>query len=115
MNPIDDKTTELARLLRESPEYTEFVRCREQAMADGATKILLDEYGKLQYRIQAASIAGTVNDEELQKLQKLGELLQLNRLSSEYLFARYRLNAVLTKIYHTLAESIDIDLSMLDD
>lgn len=115
MNQIDEKTTELALLLRKSPEYAEFAACRDRAMADETTKILLGEYNKLQFRVQAASVAGSITEAELQKLQKLGELLQLNRLSSEYLFAKYKLNAVLTKIYHDLAEAIDIDLTMLDD
>lgn len=114
MSLILEKTDELVFLLQSSEEYKSYLTVKERAMADAATKALLDEYCKLQYKLQAASISGTAEESELIKLQKLGELLQLNPDASEYLFAQYRLNALLTEVYSRLGKAVGIDLSMLE-
>lgn len=46
-------------------------------------------------RVQAGTLAGADCREEMTKLQKMGELLQLDFAASEYLFAQYALNNVL--------------------
>ncbi|HBV79968.1 MAG TPA: hypothetical protein DEF33_03255, partial [Clostridiales bacterium] len=53
--------------------------------------------------------------EEMTKLQKMGELLQLDFAASEYLFAQYALNNILGDIYRQLAAAVDADLSILED
>ena len=52
--------------------------------------------------------------EELTKLQKLGELLQLNSDASEYLFAQYALNNLVSEVYSKLGQAVGIDLSMFE-
>ena len=49
------------------------------------------------------------------RLQRLGELLQMNPVSSEYLFAQFRLNNLLGRVYKTLADAVDADLSSVCD
>ena len=56
-----------------------------------------------------------MDDEALEKLQKIGELLQLNKEASDYLLAEFRLNRMLGDVYKILAEAIDVDLSALED
>ena len=51
----------------------------------------------------------------MERLQKVGEILQLNREASEFLIAEYRLNIMLSDVYKILAEAIDIDLGMLEE
>lgn len=114
MDLIFEKTDELAAMLKDSTEYKEYLTVKERAMADAGTKAMLDEYAKLQYKLQAASISGVAEDEELVKLQKLGELLQLNPGASEYLFAQYRLNSLLTEVYSRLGKAVGIDIGMLE-
>lgn len=66
-------------------------------------------------RVQAGTLAGADCREEMTKLQKMGELLQLDFAASEYLFAQYALNNVLGDIYRQLAAAVDADLSILED
>lgn len=112
---ISEKTEELAVLLKASEEYAEFSRAREAAFAKESTRILLNEYRTLQTRLQAASLSGSPDEAELFKLQRLGELLQLDPAASEYLFAQYRLNNMLAEIYKKLALAVDADLGLLED
>ena len=57
----------------------------------------------------------TTKDETMQRLQKIGELLQLNQDASAFLFAEYRLNRVVSDIYKIIAEAIDVDLGALEE
>ena len=57
MNPYDQAHA-LARALKESEEYREYTRLKETAYDDGTNKALLDEYKKLQFRLQAKAGRG---------------------------------------------------------
>lgn len=115
MGSIDKKTDELAELLKRSVEYETYIHARDAAYKNKSTKALLVEYRRLQAKLQAAEISGAADEDELNKFQKLGELLQLDAAASEYLFAEYRLNALLGGIYKHLAKAVDADLSFIDD
>ena len=57
MNPYDQAHA-LAKSLRESEEYREYSRLKEVAYDDATNKALLDEYKKLQFRLQAKMASG---------------------------------------------------------
>ena len=107
---VYDKARELARDISQSPEYTEYKKLREAAMANETTKGLIQQYHQLQLRAQAAQLGGQKDEE----LQKLGEILMLNQDASAYLMAEFRLNQMLGDVYKILAEAIDVDLGALD-
>ena len=109
---VYDKANELAKLLKESDEFREYKTTKEKAFENDTTASLIKEYHKLQ---QAAMVSGKKDDETLQRLQKIGELLQLNQDASAFLFAEYRLNRVVSDIYKIIAEAIDVDLGALEE
>lgn len=115
MSEIISAAEKLASLLKESEEYRAYWEAKAAAFGDEPTAVLLREYRRLQLKIQASELSGGADEEELEKLQKMGELLQLNPVSSEYLFAQYRLNSLLGSVYKLLAKAVDADLSMIDD
>lgn len=59
---VYDQAHQLARSLRESEEYKEYTRLKETAYQDSTNKALLDEYKRLQYRMQALVAAGRGGD-----------------------------------------------------
>ena len=111
---VYDTVNQLAEELKGSDEYTAFAAARDRAMENDTTKALIQEYHRLQIRAQAASVSGEKNDEILQKLQKIGELLQFDAPASAYLMAEFRLNRMLSDVYRILAEAIDVDLGALE-
>ena len=115
MEPIEKRTEELAALLRESPEYLELEQARRTAFSNEATRTLLSDYRRLQTRLSAAELSGSASEDELARLQRLGELLQLDPAASAYLFAQYRLDALLAGVYKRLARAVDADLSTIDE
>ncbi len=111
---VYDKARELSRLLAESREYKAYKETREKALVNDTTKALVKEYHQLQMQAQAAMVQGKKDDAVMERLQKVGEVLQMNRDASEFLMAEYRLNVMLGDVYKILAEAIDVDLSMLE-
>jgi len=111
---IYDKANELARLLKQSDEYAQYKAARERAFENEATASLVREYHKLQIAAQAALISGRKDDETMERMQRIGEVLQMNPEASAFLFAEYRLNSMISDIYKILAEAIDVDLGALE-
>ncbi len=112
---IYDKARELAGMLKNSDEYKTYSELKEKTTANETTKALIKEYHQLQFRAQSAAMSGQKDDATMERLQKVGEILQLNRDASEFLIAEYRLNIMLSDVYKILAEAIDVDLGMLED
>ena len=112
---VYDKANELAKDIQASDEYKAYTAAKEKAMQNETTVNLLKEYHKLQYAAQAAMVAGRQDDESLERLQKLGELLQMDKDASAFLIAEYQLNRMLGDIYKILADAVEVDLSMLED
>ena len=113
MNPYDQAHA-LARALRESEEYREYMRLKETAYDDGTNKALLDEYKKLQFRMQAKLAAGeSMPQDDMQRLTQIGALLQFNPDVSAYLMAEFRFQRLLSDIFKILADVAAVDLDML--
>ena len=113
MNPYDQAHT-LARALKESEEYREYQRLRELAYESDTNRALLDEYKRLQFRLQAKMAAGEkMPEEDFQRLQQIGTLLQFNQDVSAYLLAEFRFQRMLSDIFKILADVAGVDLDML--
>ena len=105
MNPYD-LAHQLARAMKESEEYREYERLRETAYED--------EYKRLQFRMQAKMASGeSMPEDDLQRLQQIGALLQFNPDVSAYLLAEFRFQKMLSDIFKILADVANIDLDSL--
>lgn len=111
---ILDQARLLAEELRKSEEYLSYAAARERAMESETTRALIAEYNRLQIRAQAAAVAGENAGELMQKLQKIGEVLQFDSDASAYLMAEYRLKRTLGDMYKILAEAVGVDLGPLE-
>ena len=113
MNPYD-LAHQLARAMKESEEYREYERLRETAYEDETNRALLDEYKRLQFRMQAKMASGeSMPADDLQRLQQIGALLQFNPDVSAYLLAEFRFQKMLSDIFKILADVANIDLDSL--
>ena len=111
---VYDKAHELARELKNSPEYQEYQRCKEVAMENETHKALIQEYKKLQFQLQVSVAGGGKPDPaEMERLQKIMAVLQLSQDATRYLMAEFQLQKMLADIYKILGEAVDIDMDML--
>ncbi len=111
---IYDQANALAASLKQTEEYQEYVRLGETARADGTNRALLDEYKRLQFRMQAKMASGDrMDEEELKRMQQIGSLLQFNQDASAYLLAEFRFQKMIADIYKIIADAAGINLDML--
>ena len=100
--------------MKQSEEFIEYERLREAAYGDSTNQTLLDEYKRLQYRMQARMASGQrVDEDDMQRLQQIASLLQFNPDASAYLLAEFRFQKMLADVYKILADVAGIDLDML--
>ena len=111
---VYDQAHALARSLKESDEYVQYMQLKDKAYADATNHALLDEYKRLQYQMQLSVASGRrMEEDDLQRMQKIAGLLQFNQDASAYLLAEFRFQKMLADIYKILADVAGIDLDML--
>ena len=111
---IYDQAHALARSMKESEEYLDYARLKDKAYEDETNRALLDEYKRLQYRMQLAVASGRrVEEDDAQRMQKIAALLQFNPDASAFLLAEFRFQKMLSDIYKILGDAAGIDLDML--
>lgn len=109
-----DKAYELASEIKASEEFKRYKAAKERIEKGSSSEAFLAEYRRLQLKAQADMVAGETDEETLGKLQRLGELLQMDKEASEYLFAEFALSRLVGDIYRIVAEAAELDISMLD-
>ncbi len=113
MNPYD-LANELANALRESAEYKEYAGLRKIAYGNDANRALLEEYKRLQFRVQTRMASGEQAEEtDMQRMNQIGVLLQFDPDVSEYLLAEFKFQRMLSDIFKILGSVAGIDLDML--
>ncbi len=111
---IYDKTHELARELKNTEEYREYARLKDIAMENETQKALIQEFKKLQFQLQVAMASGKQPDpDEMDRFQKIANVLQINPDVGQYLMAEMRFQKLMSDIFKILGEVADIDMDML--
>ena len=86
-----DKAHDLAKEIQNSEEYKEFARLKEMVTADEKTKEMIKDYKKLQLEAQTCYLTNREPSEEtMEKIKKLGEVLQFNQDVTEFFAAEYK-------------------------
>ena len=112
MNPYDQAHA-LAKSLRESEEYREFSRLKAAAYEDATNKALLDEYKKLQFKLQAKMASGEqLPEDDMQRLSQIAMLLQMNKDAGDYLVAEFRYQRLMADVFRILADVSGISPDM---
>ena len=111
---VYDQAHALARAMKDSEEYREYQRLREIAYEDATNRALLDEYKRLQYRLQVKAASGeSMPDDDMTRLTQIGTILQFNSDVSAYLLAELRFQRMMSDIFKILADVAGIDLDAL--
>ena len=113
---IYDSANALARDIKNTDEYIQYKRLRDEVMSNETNKALINKYKKLQFQLQVAmSGGGQPNPEEMEQLQKIAQVLQLSQDTAGYLLAEMRLQKMLADIYKVIGEAADMDMDFLQN
>lgn len=113
---VYDKANELASLIKQSEEYKEYSRIKDEVYEDEQNKRMIKDYKKLQFEAQAAYLTGQEPNKELMdKIQKMGEVLQFNPKITEFFSAEYRFNTLVSDIYKIIGDACDVGANMFEE
>lgn len=104
---VYDQANELARSLKESKEYLEYKKLKEEVKSMPDMKNKIDEFEKIRYETQLLTIQGeTQNEEKMKKLQELYQILMQNPKIKEYFDVEVRFNVMLADVNKIIGEAV---------
>ena len=111
---IYDTAHRLAGEIRESEECVRLRELRERAYADDTNRVLLEEYKRLQVRLQMSMVgaAGEMPGEDMQRFQQLAALLYMNSDVQAYLMAEMQMQKTLADIFKILTDAAGVTLEI---
>lgn len=108
---VYDLANRIARQIKKSDEYKEYLKKREKVISNEKTKEMLLDFQQEQMKLQAKQLSGEdLNDEEKEKLENLRELVELNSNLKEYLQAEYKVNIMLNDIQKIVFGDLDLGI-----
>lgn len=108
-----DTAHSLAAEMRQSSEWQEYHRLKEEVMGDETTAALIREYKKLQLSLQVATMSGRQGEaEDMQRFSGITTLLFSKPEVSAYLLSEMRMQQMMADIFKILTEAADIDLEI---
>ncbi|HUC94314.1 MAG TPA: YlbF family regulator [Paenibacillus sp.] len=104
---VYDKAYELAKAMRESQEAKELKEARNQVNADSDAKRMLDDFRSRQRELQQKMMGGEEPQaEDMEKLNKLYEVLSLNPLIHKLFEAERRFTVIFDDVNRIMSEAI---------
>lgn len=113
---IYDEANQLAEHIRASEQIQTYRSLKEEVMKDPGNKKLIDHYKELQFEAQKQIVGGHEPPEELMdKIAKMGEVLNFNPRVTEYFVAEYNMRMLAHDMLKIIAEACDLEDSWLEE
>jgi cell fate (sporulation/competence/biofilm development) regulator YlbF (YheA/YmcA/DUF963 family) len=110
MMSIHDQAHALARTLKESPEYREYVRLKEEASQNEELAAMLNDFQARQFELQTRQMLGGAPDQDLiGQVQSLSQIIMKDPLAFAYIQAMQRFSLLVNDVYAILGEVIQFD------
>ncbi len=111
---IYDTANRLAGEIRASEECVRLRELRERVYADDTNRVLLEEYKRLQVKLQMSMVgaAGQMPGEDMQRFQQLASLLYMNSDVQAYLMAEMQMQKTLADVFKILTEAAGVSFDL---
>ena len=104
---VYDTANRLAYEIKESDEYKDYKKLKKVDEENSNLKEKLNQFEKMRYEIQVASIRGTKQDnEEAKEMQKLYLELIQDETMKKYFDAELKFNVLLTDINKIIGDAV---------
>lgn len=104
---VYDQANNLAKSIKESKEYLEYKKAKEDLKSNPEMKAKIDEFEKIRYEVQVAAFQGADQDEEKQrKLQQMYQMLMQDSKVKEFFDIEVRFNIMLADVNKIISESV---------
>lgn len=113
---IYDTAHELAHQIHESDQYKAYETIKKEVFSNESDKRMIQDFKKLQFEAQASLFSGNEPDPDLmEKLRRLGEILQLNPKVTDFFAAEYAMQTLAADMYKIIAEACDLDTPAMQE
>ena len=103
----NDLAYELARTLKESDEFKQFLISKKKVMSDTNNHKMIREFQLKQWEIREAQMLETeISEEKQQELERLYSLVSINPAAREYLEAEFEVSRMVNDIQKIIGEAI---------
>jgi len=103
----NDLAHELARTLKESDEFKQFLKSKEKVKSNAGNHKMVREFQLKQWEIREAQMLDQeVSEEKQQELERLYSLVSLNPTAREYLEAEFEVSCMVNDIQRIIGEAI---------
>ncbi|HHU17647.1 MAG: YlbF family regulator [Anaerovoracaceae bacterium] len=107
---VHDEAHNLARAIRESPEYKEYVQLKEAASQNEELTNMLNDFRSKQIELQAKQMMGEdIAPELMQNIQALSQIVMKDPLAMQYVQAEARFTLMVNDVFNILGEVIKFD------
>ena len=104
---VYDEAHNLAKAIKESNEFKEFDRIREEVDSDKETSDMLKELTELQVQLQTAQMVGQQPDKDVfARFQNLNTMAMTKPLAMQYMQAQYALATMMNDVFGIVGEAI---------
>jgi len=104
---VYDTANKLASEIKNSNEYLEFKRIKEEINSDAGLKEKIKEFEKNRYQVQMMAMqTGNPNEEMYKKIQADYEELVKNEIVMRYFNAELKFNVLLADVNKIIGESV---------
>lgn len=103
---VYDNAHELARALKNSSEYQNYLKAKQAIDAEPEAKKMIKEFLAKQMEVEYETMAGKRDEAKVQQLQNMYQLLAYNTKAREFLDNYMRLQRMMSDIYKILGESV---------
>ncbi len=108
---VYDKAHETARALKESPQYKEYVRVREELKADQSSWQMVKDFRARQTQIQKQILSGEEpSADRIKEIQDLSEIIGKSPRVTDFFRVEMELIRILEDIQRILVKSIDLEM-----
>ena len=103
---VYDQANNLAKSIKESTEYLEYKKAKENLNSNPEMKVKIDEFEKIRYEVQVMSFQGEQDEEKQKKLQQMYQILMQDAKIKEYFDIEVRFNIMLADVNKIISESV---------
>lgn len=103
---VYDQANNLAKSIKESKEYLEYKKAKENLKSNPEMKEKIDEFEKIRYEVQVMSFQGEQDEEKQKKLQQMYQILMQDAKIKEFFDIEVRFNIMLADVNKIISESV---------
>jgi len=106
---VYDEAHSLARAIKESNEFIEFDKVRQEVNADKEVSEMIAEMQKLQLELQATQISGTdPNADLMSRIQSLSTMMATKPLAAKFMQSEAAFSIMMNDVFKIIGEAMGV-------